>query len=286
MRPGTVITACALLAASLPLAAQPPAAAPPEGGAPYELGVFPFIAAPRIEKVFAPIAAQLSDALRRPVRYRSTRTYSQFMDNLERCLYDIAYAQPFDYVRIAYDAGYVPLVARKGILTAQLLVLSESPLRKVGELEGRVLGLPPAVAAVSYLSETILLDAGLVPHRDLELRHFRHHDACVQQLVIGNVDACATGPRTRVEQSERMGVRFRCLGESRRIPTPLVMVHERVPEAERERVKQALLAVTLPPEARSILNGEVSPFFEVDDADYESVREIWRKITANAARKE
>ncbi|MBC8318718.1 MAG: PhnD/SsuA/transferrin family substrate-binding protein [Desulfobulbaceae bacterium] len=80
----------------------------------YSFGCFPFLAPPTLEGIFSPMAAELSTALNRTIRYQSADSFDKFMDNLKAQQYDIAHIQPFDYVRIAGKAGYLPSAEEKG----------------------------------------------------------------------------------------------------------------------------------------------------------------------------
>ncbi len=159
------------------------------------------------------------------------------------------------------------------------MVAENSPYLDLKDLKGAVLALPPADAAVSHLAKMALLDAGLDPHQNLSLQYTKSHDSCLQRLLIGTVDACGTaaGP-VRFFQT-RMKVSFRTLGKSLTIPHALIVVHSRVPEGERERLRETIISWADSPEGRKLLErGELKPFQTVADAEYDVVRKYWRRI--------
>jgi len=245
---------------------------------PYIFGVFPSLAVARLEKIYAPMAADLGRGLDRKVYFRTKSSFDKFMQEIKKQTYDIVFLQPFDYVW-AVGYGYLPLARRGEPLTAQIMVAEDSPLRELKDLKGAILALPPAEAAVSHLIKMALLDAGMDPEHDLSLQYTKSHDSCLQRLLIGAVNACGTaaGP-VRFFQA-RMKVSFRVLAESRTIPHALIVAHRRVPEHERDRLKSTILAWGDSVAGRQMLErGAHKPFEPAIDAEYDVVRKYWRRI--------
>lgn len=245
---------------------------------PYLFGVFPHLAVARLEKIYAPIAADFGRALDRRVYFRTKPSFEKFMEELRKQTYDIVFLQPFDYVW-AHDSGYLPLARRGEPLTAQIMIAEDSPLHALKDLKGGVVALPPAEAAVSHLAKLALLDAGLDPHRDVSLQYTKSHDSCLQRLLIGAVDACVTAAGPARFFQARMKVSFHILARSQTIPHALIAVHSRVPENERERLRAAILSWPDSPEGRRLLAaGELTPFQLALDDDYDVVRNHWKRF--------
>ena len=158
----------------------------------YSIGVFPFLPPRQLEKVFAPLAKDLGDAINRKIVLRTNTTYHKFAENLDAEKFDIAFVQPFDYIRIADNLGYRPLVTRKNSLKAVLVVKPESPVNSVADMKGKHVAFPPNVAAVSRLMKAHFVNNGLKPGKDVKFSHHRSHVSCMQQVLIGEADACGT----------------------------------------------------------------------------------------------
>lgn len=257
------------------------AAAPQE----YTLAVFPFLPTSNLEGIFAPLAAELSTALGKPVRFRVAPTYDAFTVALKEKTYDIVHIHPFDYVQFGQASGYRPLVARTEGLYAEFSVKAGSPIRQVRDLRGKRLGTPPHSGAVTYMARATLAQAGIRPG-DLTVRHFSNHLACLQQLQIGSVDACVTSaPAVRVFESQ-LGVKLQRIGRSQTIPHVLFAVHRRVPLADCQKIRDALLSSTLSsvdPKLRALFIEPDSStpgryFKPVSDQDYEPARQILKQL--------
>lgn len=241
----------------------------------YIMGVFPHLPPRELEKVFAPMAADLGNTIGRDIQFRSATTYEKFSERLKAARYDIAFIQPFDYVAVAGSKGYAPVATRTQRLSAIIVTKTDSPLDGMDSLKGKRISLPPESAAVSILIKDHLRRHGLEPGKDIELSHERSHVSCMQKVLIGEVDACGTAaPAVRYFQ-KRMKVELRILVRTMDIPHTLFAIHSRVPEKERIQIKQRILGWSETPEGRKLLEtGSLTPFVDISDADYDIVRDI------------
>ncbi len=242
-------------------------------------GVFPYIAPRVIERIYAPIGAEFSRVLSREILFRTASSYTRFMKNLNLQMYDIVFVQPFDYVEIADRYGYRPLATRDKRLPAILVVKSGTRLDGIQSLRGRTIGLPPKVAAISYMVKSHLKRNGLVPGRDVYIKHFRSHGSCMHNVLVGSVVACGTAPpAVRVFQS-RMKVRLQVIARTPSISNSLFAVHPRVPAAQVEALRRAILSWPQSAKGRELLKGaKVGAFVAVDDAQYDEVRRMAREF--------
>jgi len=252
----------------------------------YVLGVFPFLPVTNLEGIFAPIAAELSRALGKPVRLRLTGSYSAFISALQDQTFDIVHVHPFDYIQFARQKGYQPLVARSEDLFALFSVKKGSSLDKISDLKGKRVGTPPATGAVTYLALDALKKAGLVPGRNLAIRNFPNHLACLQQLQIGTIDSCATSASTLKTFESQFGLPMKRIGHSVSIPHTMFAAQSRIPASDREIIKSTLLSSTLSqvdPHLRQLFiessNATTDRYFKaVSDRDYEPARKILKRL--------
>jgi len=245
----------------------------------YQFGVFPHFSAGQIENMFAPIAVDLSKALGRPVALKTKSSYAAFTTELDRETYDIAFIQPFDYIRAHDLHGYIPLARRGERLAALIAVKADSPLETLADLKGKKLGLPPEVAAVSHLTKMALLQAHIDPRTDLKIQYYKAHDSCLQQVLIGEIAACGTAAYPIRFFENKWHVKFRVLAKSQSISHSLFVVHPRVPKSDREIILKTLLSLPNTDAGRKLLEkGELKPFIAVTDAEYDSVRAYSRTM--------
>lgn len=241
----------------------------------YLLGIFPHLPPRELEKVYAPIAARISTAIGRPVHIGSSASYEKFMENLDNQLYDIAFVQPFDYVRIASKFGYKPVATRDEILSALFATKIDSPITNIGGLKGKRVAMPPEVAAVSVLAKRYLTKQGIDIEKDIIVSRHRSHVSCLQQVLIDEADVCVTAQVALRFFTTKMNTEMKIIAESPSIPHTLFTTHPRVTRQENSGILSAILSLHQTKEGREILaNGQMGPFKEIKDADYDIVRSI------------
>ncbi len=239
----------------------------------YQLGIFPHLSPGQIENIYAPMAIEFSRALGRPVVLKTKSSFEDFMNELDKQVYDIAFVQPFDYVWAHDKHGYLPLARFGEPLHGLIVVKTGSPLRSLQELKGKKVGLPPEVAAVSHLTKMALLEVKLYPQIDTTLQYYKGHDSCLQQLLIGSIDACGTVAYPLRFFENKWQVKFRILAKTPSIPHSLFIAHPRVSKQERDTIQQTILAWAETDSGRKLLEkGGFKPFAAANDAEYTPVR--------------
>jgi len=239
----------------------------------YLMGVFPYLAPVKLEKMYAPIAADYSKAIGTNVQFMTNSTYKSFMKNLDKELFDIVFVQPFDYVAIADKYGYRPLATRNKPLPAILVVKSGSKITSVGDLRGKKIALPPAVSAISFLMKNYLKENGIDPSKDIEIVHFRSHDSCMHNVVLKIVDACGTAPPAWRFFQTKMKDALKIIGKTNGIPNSIFAIHPRVPEEVRNKLIQQIATWPITKHGLELLKGaKVEKFIPAKDSDYDKVR--------------
>ena len=240
------------------------------------LGVFPFISAQRLESVFAPIAFQLDDVMNCSLRYRSAVDFNAFMKKLNNHEFDIAFIQPFDYVRIAALQGYIPLASRKGSLHAILVTRTDSDIRNLPDLKGKTLALPTAVSAMAYLGREMLKNGGLNTAEEVTLLYTKSHGSCLHKVSIGKVAACITAPAALRLYESKTNQKFNVVTQSSTIPNALFVAHGDISQEKIHQLQQRILNLSLNESAQNLFNTKklAQPFRVVNDHEYDVVRTI------------
>lgn len=255
------------------LAAPVASAAEPKIKSDYIMGVFPHLPPRELEKVFSPIADDLSGVIERKVVLRTNTTYERFSENLDAQIFDIAFVQPFDYVRAADNYGYLPLATRSQKLATIIVVKQDSTLTRLEDFRGKRIALPPVNAAVSHLIKAHLRQNGLKPGKDVQLSYHRSHISCMQQVLIGEAAACGTAAPARRFFEHKMDVTLKVVDRTSAIPHTLFTIHPRVPARERELIRQRILSWADSAAGREMLaRGRLKPFVAVTDSEYDVVR--------------
>ena len=158
------------LAAVLTVMTMAGATTPDDDRASYRFGVFPYLSALKMDAIFAPVSQKLAELLGQRVRFRTASTMSTFVERLKTGHYDFAILQPALYPLLRDELDYVPIARFEESLTAQVLVLADSPLMSPADLKGKVVATPPFFGPIVHLAGHELEQAGLTLGRDVSLR--------------------------------------------------------------------------------------------------------------------
>lgn len=272
LAPGTApVSAEALPAEALPAEILPAEIPPTEilPKAAYRLGVFPYLPALTIDRLYGPLAEEFSLRLERLVKLRTKSTFENFAEAIEEQSYDIMFVHPFFFVDAVDHHGYVPLARLDRPLKAVLVAAEDGDMKTLDDLVGGTIGLPPKLAAVSKLIKSALMEKGLRPGLDVGIRHFRNKASCLQAASSGAVGACGV-PAFILEEIEAFASQsVRIIFEAPPVSHFAFAVHGRVPTEEREQLRDLVL---------SLGEGDVEGFCPdkrfvlIEDEDYASVR--------------
>ena len=176
-----------------------------------------------------------------------------------------------------YDqAKYRPLVQWGGHpLIGQIVVLADSPIKNLKDLEGKTLAFPSKDAFIAYrVPRHALKQAGITV---LPVFGASQQGAAVQ-LQTGRADAASLNKMFADRfQAEGKG-QFRVLYESEAWPNIPVQAHPRVAKANAETVRKALLNMGNDEDGRALLAKlKIPGFLPVTDADYGKTRRLYKE---------
>ena len=137
----------------------------------------------------------------------------------------------------------------------------------------------PVGSGVEVLTVYTLRQEGLDPEGDVNLRYFQGPLSCLQQLPAGTASACATNWVARERFAEQMSMKMRVIGETVAIRFGPIVAHRRVPEAQRDTIRDLLMAWGHDTRNHLDIPGTQFPgLVPVAPGDYQLVREIWRAV--------
>ena len=133
----------------------------------YTFGVFPYLSPRDIAINYGPVSAEFNQVLKHEIRLRTSSSFEKFTEKLNAQYYDIAVIQPFDYRQAVEHSHYVPLARVDEPLVSVFAVKNDSPFKTLSDLRGKRLAFPPKPAANSRMAIKALVNAGLIPGKDI-----------------------------------------------------------------------------------------------------------------------
>lgn len=247
-------------------------------GMDYRLGVFPFLPALTLDRVFALAIDDLGAGLGRTLHFRTKPNFEAFAQTMGSGTYDFIFVHPFFYVTAADKHGYQPIARLRDPLVVAIMAREDAAIEDLGDLFGRTLGLPPKLAAVSEIALGELEARGVAPGRDLRIRHFQSKASCLHAVVLGSIDACGL-PRFALAHLELgHSEKLKVVHESAPFPSLVFAAHPRVTAGDRNRLAELILGWADAPGGDEILTaGKWSGFVAARDEDYDPVRRLDRQ---------
>jgi len=245
----------------------------------FNFGVYPYLTAALLDDIYTPASVEMSAALGRNVRFHTSSTHKRYHHKLKHQNYDFALIQPFWFPSAIDKLGYIPLVRMEEPFTALIIVPDSSPLRETADLNGKIIATPPTFAPVVHMARRALIKEGLIPGKNLQFKAFKTVDSCFQQVLIGKADACIAPSHAPGTIEEKMKVRTRVLLKTSSIPNISLVAHNRVPAADREKIKQLFLSWDKHISGQALLKRmRTRRFIPAIDTEYDVVRTLLREI--------
>lgn len=246
---------------------------------PFKMGIVPYFSPSRLEQIYVPAAAQLANEIDHPVVFRTSSSFDKYFAQLKAQAYDIALVHSLFYVPAVDEFGYLPLARLKEPFSAVVVVPEDSRVRSVEDLRDQVIATPPTYLPAVHLAKKALRDRGLVRAKNVRFTETRSVDACLQQALAGEAQACVAPPFMAKAFQAATGVRLRVVLTSAELPSLVFVAHRRIPEEVRHRVRAALLAWNDTDAGRAVLkNINTAALVPAADEDFDGVRAFVRSL--------
>lgn len=216
---------------------QPNAAEP----AVFEFGILPALSTRVIFDTYEPMRMYLQEQLRRPVVLVTAPDYRTYIERTQRGEYSFLVTAPH-FARLAQtEAGYVPIARVQRELRSIIVARADGGIRRLGDLRGKQVTTPESLAIVSMLGKQLLRRHGLEPGKDLAIQPQASFNSAVLAVQNGEADAAVTAPTALAQMPEETRSIMRVIGTSDPVPHVIYIANRRMPAAEVEQIRRALL---------------------------------------------
>jgi phosphonate transport system substrate-binding protein len=231
-----------------------------------------------------PLRAYLTKAMGRRVNLVAPDFYEETVTHLEDGSYDFACLGALMYIRAHAKYGVVPLVRRSSDLQYQAVFITGagSSIYELRDLKGKRFAFNDINSTSTRLyAYRELVQAGINPESDLQLRYSGSHVATAALVESGVVDAGVVDEtilHSMISEGKLDGNKVRVFYTSRPFVSYVYVARKDVPEAERERFARALLALKEGKDDRVLKILRAKQFIVANDQDYASIRQIAKEL--------
>lgn len=209
-------------------------------GSLYSFGVVPQFEQRKLFRIWRPVLDELEHRTGLSFELVGSQKIPVFERKYMNGAYDFAYMNPYHILKANESQGYIPLVRDGGrMLKGILVVTRDNPIQHLHELSGKQIAFP----APNALGASLLMRAELAKLHGVKVipYYVQTHSSVYLHVVLGLTEAGGGVASTLNAQKPEIRQKLRILYETRpMIPHP-ISAHPRVPEADRKKVRQALL---------------------------------------------
>lgn len=228
-----------------------------------------------------PILLYVAEKSGVPLELRLNRTSKENTAKAETGVYDFLYTNHF-FTPEREKLGYRVIARPAGPgIRGQIVVLRDSPVKELRDLEGREIAFPTPDGFTGYW---VPMDALLASTVQVKPVFTGNQEASLGHLMRDDVAAAAVNSSVLENFARRTGFVYRVIWSSRLYNDLAIMAAGRVPREKTAAVRAALVGMAADPRGRKILEagaqllrleGELG-FVAATERDYDSYRSFFQ----------
>lgn len=237
---------------------------------------------------YQPLLDYLSRKLERPVELVQRRTYSETNVLVEAGDVDMAFVCTSAYVsgHDQFDMGLLVAPQVNGFTTYQslLVVRVDSPIQTIADLRGKVFAFTDPASNTGRIYPTYLVQQlDTTPERFFARTFFTYnHDDAIRAVATSLADGAAVDSLVyeyALQRDPSLATQLRVIHRSPPFGIPPVVVGPKTQPQLRALLAEIFLGMKSDAEGQQVLQRlGVDAFVQVEDHDYDSVRELVRAV--------
>jgi len=216
----------------------------------YTFGVLPQRSAQLTAEYWNPILDYVSKRSGATLVMKTARTGTESRDQAIAGAYDFIYTNHIFQPKVA-TAGYqVILRPNAADFTSEIVVLQDSPIQTLSQLNGQAVGFASKAAFVGYW---VPMDQLLRQKLNVEAVFGGNQEGIIAQLKAGRVAAVGVNSRSMKAYAQRENIAYRSLWTSASYHEIPIAAHPRVAKSIEEAVQNAFDNMDKDPEGQAVL---------------------------------
>lgn len=222
----------------------------PQAGQTYSFGVLSQRSPVLTAEYWNPILAYVGTKAGAELQLKITRTAPESNAAIAKGDYDFVYSNTIFLPSTSVPGYQVILQPRVEAIRGQIVTLDASPIRRLADLDGHVVGFPSRAAFVGY---AVPMDHLIREGIKVEPVFGGNQEGIMGQLKAGKVIAAGVNSQVMRTYANREGIAYRVLWESQPYNNLPISAHPRVPKAVAEAVQKAFAGMNDDPVGAKVL---------------------------------
>lgn len=206
------------------------------------LGIFPYLNAHKLYRVYLPVKHQLEQALNRPVILITAPDYRSFLERTAAGDYDLVVTAPHFALLAEQEAGFRRVAKALPRLQGALIVRREDGIKWVEDLKGKSIAMPDELAIISFLGEELLQQHDLNTEQDVSIQNVAGVNRPILLVSRGQADAAVTVAGILNSMPVYVQNSLQVIELTRDVPHIMFMASPDLDEASYNSIKDALLS--------------------------------------------
>ncbi len=213
--------------------------APWAGSAEYTLAVIPQFEQRKLYEHWRPIADELERRTGHRFRLVTTAGVREFEAEFLKGRWDLVYMSPYFLGKTAGTLGYLPLVRDREPVSGILVVRKGGAIRTPSDLRGKPVAFPTpnAVGACMMMRAELKRDFAV----EVEPVYVRSVSNVALHVAKGLAEAGGVPEKAWPLVDAAVRERLEVIHRTRALPPHAIAAHPRIPAADREAIRKALL---------------------------------------------
>jgi phosphonate transport system substrate-binding protein len=248
---------------------------------PFSFGVLPQRTPILTAEYWNPILNYISTQSGVPLQLKLNKTPPEHEAMIQQGEFDFIYSN-HHFFPWNEAAGYRVLARPwEAAIRGEIVVLANSPIRSLTELQGKEVGFPHRAAFVGYL---VTLNALLKARVHVQEVIAVGQEGIMGQLKAGRVAAAGVNSQVMRDFAKREKIDYRVLWSSEEYCNIPIVAHPRVPQEKVAAVRAALLNMANDPVGLQVLTASAAllkldppyGFVAATDSDYDNIRMFFK----------
>ena len=235
-----------------------------------------------------PILRYVSERSGVPLQLKVANTGSEHTAMVGRGALDFLYSN-HNFIKENEASGYQVFARPKEeAITGEIVVLADSPVRSIADLEGKEVVFPHAAAFLGY---HLPMDALLRKNIQVKWHFAGTQEGAMTQLKTGRVVAAGVNSAVMQAWAQRENVAYRTLWSSEKYLNLALSALPRVPADKVKAVREAFLGMADDPEGAKVLaasadvlkQGAPLRFIAAKDSEFDNIRRFYKTTLVKIA---